>query len=134
MAGTTTLLVLATLVCIHVYLVTKYKHAAPDADNVALARIDVREAISADDADKIGKWLYARGGVEHVQCNPASHMIVFSFRPAQASADEITVGLASAFKITAKRYMPSAAELKGGCPVAATSVTYKAYNFIKHIF
>jgi hypothetical protein len=33
-----------------------------------------------------------------------------------------------------QRYLPTAAEVKKGCPMTATPVTNKIYEFLKHLF
>lgn len=129
-AGTISLLGL--ILCVHIYLVTRPK--APDANTVALARIDVKQDIDDADASKIGAWLSTKKGVDHYLCNTQSNIVVFSFHPAVVNANEIAEEFSHKLHYNSTRYIPSADELKGGCPVAATSISYRAYNFIKHVF
>lgn len=123
---------LVLILCIHIYWVTRPK--APDAHTIVMARIDFKQPLTQTDANNITAQLYAQHGVSHVLCNPATRIAVFTFFPIQNSANSIIASLVSATHYKAVRFMPSAEDMKAGCPVAATSFTYKAYTFIKHIF
>ena len=129
--GATVLLLLVVL-SVHIYMVTRTK--PPDAHTLIMARIDIKEKITQDQASQITAWMYGQKGMDHVICNAANRNIVFTYYPIQTSGDRITSDFKSAFPIKADRYMPSAQEMTLGCPVAATSPTYKVYNFIKNIF
>ncbi len=120
------------VLCVHIYIVTRPK--APDTHTIVMARIDIKQDIHEDEAQKITAWLYRQNGVDHVLCNPESDIVVFTFYPIKTSADTIVHQFKSNFNYDAARYVPSADELKGGCPVAATSMSYKTYSFIKKIF
>ena len=131
--GTISVVAILTLVlCVHIYMVTRPK--APDAGTVALARIDVHQDIDNADAEKIGSWLSSIKGVDHYLCNTQSNIVVFSFRPAVVNANDIAKEFREKLHYNSTRYLPTESELKGGCPVAATSISYKAYHFIKHVF
>ena len=95
-----------------------------------MARINFKKDIDQQDADNITIWLSRQDGVDHVLCNPAGHLAVFTFRPLKTNADLII----NKFKIVfpyAERFMPDKEAMKGGCPVAQTSITYKIYNLFK---
>ncbi|MBS1687654.1 MAG: hypothetical protein JSS96_02935 [Bacteroidetes bacterium] len=123
---------LAGILCIHIYMVTRPK--APYAHTRAMARIDFKQDISTDDANKITAWMYQQKGVDHVLYNPASKILVFTFAPLSTTADQIVNNMRSSLNYNAVRFVPTEKDLKSGCPVAATSFTYKAYSFFKHIF
>lgn len=130
----TSVIVLSILIVIlgsHIYIVTRHK--SPDSKTIVMARINFRQQITAADAERISGWLYQQKGVSHVLCNPVSRIAVFTYYPVQANADRITKDLGSALHYSAVRYIPSADELKNGCPVATTSFTYRVYNFFKSI-
>jgi hypothetical protein len=131
-ASMSLLVLLTCILSIHIYIVTRHK--APDANTVALARIDMKQDITQADADKIGKWLSVQKGVEHYLCNTSTGIIIFSFHPAAISANDVTNRMCATLHYKGVRYVPSEAEMKGGCPVATTSISYKAYSFIKNIF
>lgn len=126
------LLVMIVVLGVHIYMVTRPK--APTAQTVAMARIDLSTDINNEDAAKITSWLYEQKGVDHVLCNENANLVVFTFHPLIANADIIANRLINTLHYTGHRYVPSEAEMKGGCPVAATSVTYKVYGFFKNIF
>jgi hypothetical protein len=128
----TVLLLLVMVLAIHIYVVTRPK--APDAHTRIMARIDIRQDITRDDADKITAWLYQQKGIDHVLCNPQSDIVVFTFFPIKTSADKIVKDFKSSLPYKAERYMPSESEMKSGCPVASTSFSYKVYSFFKHTF
>ena len=126
-----TFMILVAVLCVHIYLVTRPK--APDANTVALARIDMKQGINETDAARIGSWLKVQNGVDRCRCNTKTGIVIFSYHPAVQSANDIVAHFKSALNYDAVRYMPSADEMKNGCPVASTSITYKTYNFFKHI-
>jgi hypothetical protein len=122
--------VMVLVLCIHIYIVTR-----PNPDRKALARIDLHQNMSAQDATIITNWLYKQKGIDHVYCAPASEATIFSFYPAQTTADKICNDFKADLNYTkAQRFIPSASATAGSCPVMATSITYKVYNFFKHIF
>ena len=127
-----TLLLLVVVLGVHIYIVTRPKPMT--ANTLAMARIDLKQVINNYDADTITKWLYAQKGVDHVLCNPSSGIAVFSFHPIQTTANEIVNNFKAHMPYKAERFVPSAKDLQGGCPVAATSMTYKIYKFFEHIF
>ena len=107
----------------------------PATDNtIAMARIDFKQNINQADADKITSWLYSQQGVQHVLCNQQTKIAVFSFYPAKVNADKITGNLSSALHYNAVRYMPSEKDMMKGCPVAASSFSYKVYDVMNKIF
>jgi len=125
-------LLLVGVLCIHIYIVTKPK--APDVHTRAMARIDFKQAMSNSDANTVTNWMYEQKGVDHILYNPVSKILVFTFSPLNTSADAIVADMQSKLHYKAVRYVPSEKELSSGCPVAATSFSYRAYSFIKHIF
>lgn len=125
-------LLLVGVLCVHIYMVTRPK--APDMHTRAMARVDFKQEMTANDANKITAWMYQQKGVDHVLYNPASKILVFTFSPLTTTADEIVNNMKTSLNYNAVRYIPSEKEMSSGCPVASTSFTYKAYSFIKHIF
>jgi len=123
---------LIVVLAIHIAVVTRPRI---DATTRVMARIDINQPMSKADADKATNWLYRQKGVDHVLCNPSTKIAIFTFSPLAANADDI----ANRFRIVlqypfARRYIPTEKEMQGGCPVATTSFTYKAYMFFKHLF
>jgi len=78
--------------------------------------------------------LYNQKGVQHVLCNPETKKVIFSFYPAQASADNLTTALSSSLHYAAVRFKPSEKDMMAGCPMAVSSFSYSIYNFIKNTF
>lgn len=128
-AGGTTLLLAVALV-VHIVMVTRPK---ADASTVAMARIDFKQDMSQQDADKVTAWLSHQPGVDHVLFNAQTETAVFSFYPVRASADQIAADLRSQLHYNGVRYMPDQKALKGGCPVSDHSLSYKIYSTIKNI-
>lgn len=129
------LMVFSTLIIvlsIHIYLVTRPK--APDAHTVVMARIDFKQGINNNDASKITEWLYQQKGVSHVLCNPQTGIAIFTFYPVQASANTIVDNLNASLHYNGVRHVPTEEEMKNGCPVASTSLSYKAYAMVKKLF
>ncbi len=122
---------LVGVLCIHIYMVTRPK--APDAHTLVMARIDLRQPITRQDADDITNWMYQQKGIDHVVCNYKMDNIVFTYHPVETNGNDIAEKLRenTGFK-NAVRYIPSERELKSGCPVASTSITYKVYSFFRH--
>ena len=124
--------ILFVVLCIHIYVMMKPKPA--DASTIAMARIDLHQNINKQDGDKIAAWLYNQKGVQHVLCNPQTKKVVFSFYPAQVSADNLTAALSSSLHYNAVRYKPSEKDLIKSCPAMSSSFSYSIYNFIKNTF
>jgi hypothetical protein len=123
---------LTLVLAIHIYIVTRPKI---DEHTKIMARIDIKQAISQDDANKITAWLYQQKGIDHVLVNPTSDIVIFTFYPIKTSANKVVSDFKSSFNYSnAVRFVPAPDQIKGGCPVASTSVTYKVYSFFQHIF
>jgi hypothetical protein len=121
--------VLVLVLGVHIYMVTR--RTPPDANTVALARIDFKEQLRAQDSDSITRWLYRQPGVLHVLCNPAGKLVVFTYAPVSADPDRIAAAMREQLPYDAHRFMPDTRALAGGCPVAQTSVTYKLLHLFK---
>jgi len=122
--------ILTVVLAIHIYWVTRPK--APDAHTIVMARIDIKNPLNQDDADKIKKWLYQQKGVDHVVVNPKTQIAIFTFYPAKASGDQIVQTFQTSFNYDAKRYVPTKEEMANGCPALPPGVTQKISAFIKH--
>ena len=130
--GTTaTLLLLVAVLGIHIYIVTKPK---ANAKTVAMARIDIKQRINEAKAGGIEKWLSEQTGVQHVVLNRESNIIVFTFYPVKANANELANNLKATFDVNAERFMPSAEQMASGCPAMGHTLTGKVYSFFTHIF
>lgn len=125
-------LLLTIVLGVHIYMVTRPK--APDATTRIMARIDVKQDISAEDAQHITAWLYGQQGIDHVLCNAESNIIVFTFFPVKTNANKIVNDFKANFHLKAERFMPTEEEIKAGCPVAAGSFGTKLHQLFKHIF
>jgi hypothetical protein len=124
-------LFLTAVLAIHIYVVTRPRI---DTSTRVMARIDINKPITEQDADKITAWLYRQKGVDHVLCNAKTEMVVFTYSPLKANGNKIAEKFsANLHYANAKRFLPSEEQLKGSCPVAS-SFTYKAYNYLKHLF
>ena len=127
-----TFFLLVVILAVHIFIVTRPK--APDANTRIMARIDIRQDIDQQDADRITAWMYRQKGMDHVLVNPKSEIVVFTFFPIKTSANRIVSDFKAALPYKAERFLPTADQMKGGCPVAATSATYKVLSFFKNIF
>jgi hypothetical protein len=107
--------VLAIVLCVHIYQVTRPPVA--NENTVSMARIDFKQDLSKEDSVKITTWLYNQKGVDYVFCNTEGRTAVFSFYPVRTNATELAKSLAMNLDYKAERYMPSAEAMKGGCPV-----------------
>ena len=123
-------LLLAIALMVHIVIVTRPK---ANASTVAMARIDFKQDISQQDANKITAWLSQQKGVDHVLCNATTETAVFTFYPVKASADQIAADLRSQLHYNGIRYMPDQKAMMSGCPVSNPSLSYKIYSTIKHI-
>jgi hypothetical protein len=127
-----TVALLVTVLVVHIYIVTRPK--APDATTKIMARLDFKQGLKQDDADRITAWLYNQKGVDHVLCNQKSGIAVFTFYPVKTSADKITSDMRSELPYAVNRYMPSKEEMQSGCPVGAGSVSSKIYSSFTNLF
>ncbi len=124
---------LVGVLAVHIYIVTRPK--APGPNTRVMARIDIRQPVSQQESDKITAWLYQQKGVDHVMVNPKTEIVVFTFFPVKADANTIVKNFKSTLNYSnAKRYIPTEAELKGGCPAAPNSIKYKLYSSFKNFF
>jgi YD repeat-containing protein len=123
---------LALLLAVHIYVVTRPR---ADGRTRAMARIDLHQSISKTDADSITAWLYRQKGVDRVLVNPKSAIAVFVFSPVMTNANAIVRAFKASLPYSrAERYLPAGAQLKRGCPMTATPVTNKIYQFLKQLF
>jgi hypothetical protein len=122
---------LVVILAAHIWWVT---HPRIDANTRIMARIDLHQRIGRADADKITGWLYQQKGVKYVLVNPASEIAVFSYAPIDNDGNRIVAGFReqSGF-VHAARYLPVIDPNASGCPVAATSFSYKVYSFMKRV-
>ena len=110
-----TFAILCIILGVHIYIVTRPQPIDPKA--IVMARIDMHEDISQIDADKIVAYMNTQACVNHTYVNPTSDIVVFTFFPAQAQGDDIVRKFKSDLHYEhAVRFMPTAAQLKGGCP------------------
>jgi hypothetical protein len=117
---------------VHIYVVTRPR---ADAHSRGMARIDLHQKIERADADRIKAWLSRQEGVDHVLVNPATGIAVFTYSPIKANPGLIVRVFRDSLSYSrAQRYLPTAAEVKKGCPMTATPVTNKIYEFLKHLF
>jgi hypothetical protein len=128
--GSATFLFLVFVLAVHIYFVYR---PAPDANTRVMARIDIKQQITGDDANKISAWLYHQKGIDHVLVNPQTNIVIFTFYPVKTTGDKIAKDFKSNFSFKAERILPNEANLKNGCPVAASSYTYKFYKLITKI-
>ena len=125
-----TFLFLVIVLAVHIYYVYR---PAPDASTRVMARIDIKQQITQEDANKITAWMYHQKGIDHVLVNPQTNIVVFTFYPVKTTGDQITKDFKASFAFKADRFKPTSENLKSSCPVAANSLTYKAYKLISQI-
>ena len=126
-----TFVFLVAVLAVHIYVVYRPKPAT--ATSRIMARMDIKQQITQSDANTITSWMYKQKGIDHVLVNPDSRIVVFTFFPIKTTGNEIVKNFRTSLPFTAERIIPTAGDLKNGCPVAATSYTYKIYKFIAHI-
>jgi len=125
-----TLLFLVLVLAVHIYMVYRPK-ITPDTR--VMARIDIKQAITQDDASKISAFMAHEKGVDHYLVNPEGRIVIFTFAPIKNSGNQIVNDFKANFSYKVERFMPSAENLKHSCPVAASSFTYKIYKAISQI-
>ncbi len=126
-----TFLILVGVLAVHIYWVTRSR---VDERTRVMARIDVNQPLSQTDATKIAAWLYHQRGVDHVLCNPKTEIVVFTFSPMVANGSEIAARFAVDLNYpAAKRFIPTASQLQGSCPMAST-FSYKTYSYVRNFF
>ncbi len=123
---------LTIVLAIHIYWVTRTK--APDPHTIVMTRIDIKNSLNDQDADKIKAWLYQQKGVNHVLVNPSTQIAIFTFYPAKTSGDQIVNKFQTSFNYDAKRYVPTTEEIESSCPALPENITDKISSFIKHNF
>ena len=126
-----TFLLLFVILCVHIYLV--YKPKASDKNTRVMARIDIKQTINQNEANKIASWMLHQNGVDHVLVNPQSSIVIFTFFPIKTNGNTITQNFKSTFNLNAVRFMPSEQDLKKSCPMSASSFSLKIYQIISHL-
>jgi len=127
-----TFLLLVAVLAVHIYMVTRPK--APDANTRIMARIDIKQDISQQDAGRIATWMYQQKGMDHVLVNPQRDIVVFTFFPIITSASRIMNDFRADLPYKAERFLPTADQMRAGCPLAVSSPAHKVLSFFKHIF
>lgn len=131
-AGGVCLLLVAVLV-VHIYIALRPMKITPGLRE--LARIDVYQPMTADDASAITAWLYKEKGVDHVLVNPGTRRVIFSYFPYQNSAQQITKDFKASLSYKADQCMPTEDQMaSGGCPVGAVNFSLKVQRIFRHIF
>ncbi|MDB5087337.1 MAG: hypothetical protein JWR09_1331 [Mucilaginibacter sp.] len=128
--GVSTFLLLMIVLAIHIYYVYR---PAPDASTKVMARIDIKQKITRNDANRITSWMSHQKGIDHVMVNPQTSIVVFTFFPVKTTGDQITRDFKANFPFKAERFIPGGKQLMNSCPVASTSYAYKAYKLILQI-
>lgn len=125
--------VLCLALAVHLYLVLKPRTITPGLRE--MARIDVHQPMTGDDAKVITAWLYREKGVDHVLVNPQTQKVIFTYFPYQNSAQQITKDFKASLSYNADQFMPTEDQMSsGGCPVAAVNFTLKVRRFFRGIF
>jgi hypothetical protein len=120
------------LLAVHIFLVTRPK---ADGHSRGMARIDLHQRIGQADADRIAGWLRRQPGVDRVLVNHGTAIAVFTYRPGAADPGKIVRGVRDSLSFArAERYLPTTAEIRSGCPMRATPVTNKIYEFLHQLF
>ncbi|ASU34905.1 hypothetical protein [Mucilaginibacter xinganensis] len=125
-----TFLFLVVVLAVHIYYVYR---PAPNANTRVMARIDIKQPVTQDEANNISTWMSHQKGIDHVMINPQNNIVVFTFFPVKTTGDKIAEDFKTKFNLEAERFVPTQNDLKSGCPVAATSYTYKVYKLISQI-
>jgi len=128
--GSATFLFLVLVLAVHIYFVYR---PAPDKNTRVMARIDIKQQITRNDANSITAWLYHQKGIDHVLVNPQTNIVIFTFYPVKTTGDQVVRSFKANFNLKAERFMPSDEQLKSSCPMAASSFTYKVYKLIAKI-
>jgi hypothetical protein len=123
-------LFLVVVLAFHIYY---YYRPAPDASTKIMARIDIKQQINQGEANKIKSWMHHQKGIDHVLVNPQTNIVIFTFYPLKTTGDQVVKSFKSNFNLKADRFMPGDEQLKSGCPMAASSFTYKVYKLVAKI-
>lgn len=126
---TASLLVLVLVV--HIYLVRK---SPVNPDKVVMARLDIEQKITAQNANQIHTWLYNQKGVQNVLVNPTSKIAIFTYYPSKVSGESIVSNFKKALPFAIKQYIPSQKEMESGCPAIGGGIFKTVGFYIKNTF
>lgn len=124
--------ILVAVLIIHIYWVTRPK--APDSNTIAMARLDFKEPIKANDCQQITTWLYQQKGIDHVLINQTTQIAIFTYYPIKTKADVVVSNFKKSFSFKAARFVPTEAQMKSGCPINANSPTYIVSKYLNQLF
>jgi len=126
-----TLFFLTAILAGHIWWV--YRPKAPGPFTKVMARIDVRQPVSQNDANKIAAWFGHQKGIDHVLVNAQNRIVIFTYFPVKVSGTGIVKKFNTQLPYHGDRFIPTEKQLAGSCPVAGSSFYYKVYKLIDNI-
>ncbi len=127
------LMILSTVLAVHIYQVTNKPKGG--VDGWQLARIDFKEPIDSNQIAEIRNVLHSQKGIKHSLFNPQEDILVYAFDPEEQQSAEVYNILQKETGYKAERYVVSAEDLAGSCPVIdKNSITYRISSGFQKLF
>lgn len=129
----TIILVLSAVLVIHIYLVTRI-NKNQDERVRQLSRIDFKQNIEAEEANKIRAFVNGLDGVENSYFNLDNDVLVYSYLVGKQNSFNVYNKLIAFGNYKANRYVVSETTAKSGCPIGTdkTSISYKLSAYISN--
>ena len=108
-------LLLVAVLAVHIYIVTRPQRITPNLRE--MARIDIHQPMTKEDAQRITAWLYQKNGVDRVLVNAATRKVIFTYFPYRTSAQQIVRDFKASFPYNADQILPTREQMGKSCPV-----------------
>lgn len=128
------LLVLSAILVIHIYLVTRVGKNQDERVR-QLSRIDFKQNIDAQEANKIRSFVNGLSGVENSYFNLDNDILVYSYLVGKQNSFNVYNKLVAFGNYKAVRYVVNETNAKSGCPIGTdkTSISYKLSAYISKL-
>jgi len=126
-------LVLSAILVFHVYMVT-HINKNQDERIRQLSRIDFKQNIEAEEANKIRVFVNGLPGVENSYFNLDNDVLVYSYLVGKQNSFNVYNKLVAFGNYKAIRYVVNETNAKTGCPIGTdkTSMSYKLSAYISN--
>lgn len=130
-----TVLLLFVALVAHIYMVTP-KTTKNDNRQRQLSRIDFKQDINAEEAEKIRAFVSTMNGVEGTHFNVENDVLVYTYAAGTQNSTDVFNAIVKMGNYNAERYVVSQEQSKNGCPVSTDkeSFSYRITAIVTNLF